>query len=132
MFRSLVRPNKGVFNVILKAVRRNAGERLATMRAQIHFEVFARRAGGRSFNLELATEDRELALDTAEAMLTEGGFVAVKVSKETLDPGTGEFKSVSIFNKGDLGKAKPKVDDEDRAPPCVSPADLYNIIAQEP
>ena len=98
------------------------------MRAQIHFEVFARRAGGRSFNLELATEDRELALDTAEAMLTEGGFVAVKVSKETLDPGTGEFKSVSIFNKGDLGKAKPKVDDEDRAPPCVSPADPTTSI----
>jgi hypothetical protein len=101
------------------------------MRAQIHFEVFARRAGGRSFNLELATEDRELALDTAEAMLTEGGFVAVKVSKETLDPGTGEFKSVSIFNKGDLGKAKPKVDDEDRAPPCVSPADLYNVHSRD-
>ena len=101
------------------------------MTSQIHFEVFARRPGGRSFNLELATEVRDLALDTAEEMLAEGGFVAVKVTKETLDPETGEFKSISIFNKGDLEKPKAKVADEDRAPPCVSPADLYNVHSRD-
>ena len=101
------------------------------MSAQIHFELFARRAGGRSFNLELATESRDLAIDTAEQMLGEGGFIAVKVTKETLDPETGEFKSISIFAKGDLEKPKAKIADEDRAPPCVSPADLYNVHSRD-
>jgi hypothetical protein len=101
------------------------------MRTQVHFEVFARRAGGGSFNLELATEDRDQALDAAEQMLADGGFVAVKVSKETLDPETGEFKSLNIFKKGDLEKPKAKIADEDRAPPCVSPADLYNVHSRD-
>jgi hypothetical protein len=101
------------------------------MKAQIHFEVFARRAGGRSFSLELATENRELALDSAEQMLADGGFVAVKVCKETLDPDTGEFKSVTIFKQGDQEQPRAKVADEDRAPPCVSPADLYNVHSRD-
>jgi hypothetical protein len=102
------------------------------MRAsQIHFEVFARRAGGRAFNLELATESRELALDTAEQMLAEGGFAAVRVTKETMDPETGEFNSVAILNKGERERPKAQVAAEDRAPPCVSPADLYNVHSRD-
>src|SRR5215472_8321228 len=106
-------------------------KRRAGMKAQIHFEVFARRAGGRTFNLELATENRELALDSAEAMIAEGGFIGVRVTKETLDPESGEFKSICIFTKGDLEKPKARIADEDRAPPCVSPADLYNVHSRD-
>lgn len=98
---------------------------------QIHFEVFARRAGSPSFNLELATEDRELAIETAERMISEPGFVSVKVTKETLDPETGEFKSVSIYKQGEQEKPKKAVPLEDRAPPCVSPADLYNVHSRD-
>jgi hypothetical protein len=98
---------------------------------KIHFEVFARRAGARTFNLELATEDRELALETAEKMVAEGGFNAVKVTKETLDPETGEFNSIAIYKQGEQEKPKAKVDPEDRAPPCVSPADLYNVHSRD-
>jgi hypothetical protein len=101
------------------------------VKAQVHFEVFARRAGGRSFNLELATENRDVALDAAEQMFTEGGFNAVKVTKETLDPDSGEFNSVAIFSKGDMARPRAKIDDEDRAPPCVSPADLYNVHSRD-
>jgi hypothetical protein len=98
---------------------------------QIHFEVFARRAGGGGFNLELATEDREKALGAAEEMLQGPRVVAVKVTKEIRDPETGEFKSVTILKKGDEGLPKVKVHVEEPAPPCVSPQDFYNIHARD-
>ncbi len=98
---------------------------------QIHFEVFARRPGGGPFVLQLATEDRENALRSAEEMLAGDKFVAVKVTKETLDTETGEFNSVGILNKGVPEKPKSKAPVEDRGPPCVSPADLYNIHARD-
>ena len=98
---------------------------------RIHFEVFARRMGGAGFALQSATEDRERALETAEDLLDCGRFSAVRVSKETLDPDTGEFKSVTIFNKGSTERPKGKMDLEEKAPLCVSPADLYTIHARD-
>jgi hypothetical protein len=98
---------------------------------QIHFEVFARRAGGASFNLELATEDREKALEIAEEMLEGPRFVAVRVTKETMDPETGEFQSVTILSKGAASKPKSKTIVEDAGAPCVSPADLYTVHARD-
>ena len=98
---------------------------------QIHFEVFARRAGGSGFRLELATEDRAQALSAAEEMLQGGKYIGVKVTKETRDPDTGEYKSVGILTKGQMEVPKSKAPVEDRGPPCVSPADLYNVHARE-
>ena len=37
-----------------------------------------------------------------------GSAVAVRVSKETLDPSTGEYKSIAIFTKGMVDGGKPK------------------------
>lgn len=99
--------------------------------AQIHFEVFARRANGGAFALELASENRATALAAAEELLQNPRFISVKVTKETLDPETGEFASVTILNKGapELRKARAPV--EDRGPPCVSPSDLYHLHSRD-
>jgi len=100
-------------------------------RDQIHFELFARRQHGSSWSLELATEDRTRAIESAEEMLAEGRAISVKVTKETLDDETREFKTVTILNKGEPDKGKAKAPTEGLEPLCVSPQDLYTIHARD-
>lgn len=100
--------------------------------AQVHFEVFARRKVNAPWTLELATEDRTRATETADELLAANRAAAVKVCKETLDPETREFKSVTILSKGATEVAKPKKDkDVDETPLCISPSDLYSMHARE-
>jgi hypothetical protein len=102
------------------------------MGGQVHFEVFARRTPTAPWTLQLATEDRARAVQSAEEMMEEGRVAAVRVTKETLDPQTREFKSVTVLSKGVVGIAKPKkVRDADDTPLCVTPSDLYTIHARE-
>jgi hypothetical protein len=100
-------------------------------RDQIHFEVFARRQHGSSWSLEQATEDRARAIDAAEEMLAEGRAISVKVTKETLDGETREFKTVTILNKGEPDRGKPKAPREGVEPLCVTPQDLYTGHARD-
>ena len=97
----------------------------------IHFEVFAKRAGSKAFSLELAMEDRERAVAAAEEMFERARFVAVKVTKETLDPETGLYRSATILTKGSPDTPQSKVPVEDPGPPCVSPTDLYTVHARD-
>jgi hypothetical protein len=97
---------------------------------QIHFEVFARRNQNASMTLEMATEDRARAMAYAEDLL-ESGSAAVRVSKEMLDPDTGEYASVTILAKGVAAPKKSKVVLEDAGPPCVTPQDLYSVHARQ-
>jgi hypothetical protein len=99
--------------------------------ALVHYEVMARRQQGAPWTLQLATEDRAKAVETAEEMLAEGRAIAVKVSKETLDEDTREFKTVTILSKGAPDLGKPKKAREDVEPLCVSPQDLYTVHARE-
>jgi hypothetical protein len=96
---------------------------------QIHFEVFVRRPGATSHQLELATEDRAAAIGAAEEMLADGRAIGVKVVKETLDPDTRAFKSVTLLTKGvpDAAPAKRAVELE---PLCNAPDDLYSAHAR--
>ncbi len=100
-------------------------------RAQVHFEVFARRQHGSSWSLELATEDRARAVDSAEALLAERRAISVKVTKETLDEESREFKTVTILTKGELDRGKVKKPREGLEPLCVSPPDLYTGHARD-
>ncbi|WP_374575256.1 hypothetical protein [Phenylobacterium sp.] len=100
-------------------------------RAQIHYEVFSRRKAGAQWTLEQATEGRSAAIAFAEELLKEGRAISVRVTKETLDPATREFQSVTILNKGAPDTTKPKKVAEDREPLCVAPQDLYTIHARE-
>ncbi|EGF91831.1 hypothetical protein ABI_02630 [Asticcacaulis biprosthecium C19] len=98
-------------------------------RNQVHYEVFSRKTPASSWVLQMATEDRALALQNAEDMMPHSA--GVKVNKEMMDAGTGEFSSATIFNKG-APEAKRKVK---LAPEtdtiCVTPQDLYNLHARE-
>ena len=100
-------------------------------RGQIHYELFVRRNPGSSWVLDLATEDRSRAVETAEALLATGHAAAVRVTKEVLDPETREFSSVTILNKGAPERGKQRKAAENREPLCVSPQDLYTIHARD-
>lgn len=100
-------------------------------RGQIHYELFVRRNPASGWVLDLATEDRSRAVETAEALLEAGHVAAVRVCKEVLDPETREFRSVTILNKGAPERGKQKKVVESREPLCVSPQDLYTLHARE-
>jgi hypothetical protein len=96
----------------------------------VHYEVFSRRNVKASWGLEMATESREQALANAEELLA-SGRAAVRVSKETFDPETGEFRSHRLMEKGVVApEKKPHVIRETDAV-CASPSDLYTAPARE-
>lgn len=100
--------------------------------AQVHFELFARRKMNAAWTLEAASEDRAGIVEQAEEMLAQGRAAAVKVTKETLDRQSGEFKTITVLAKGAVEATKKgKHDEEDDTPLCVTPADLYTIHARE-
>jgi len=98
---------------------------------QIHFEVYVRKGAGAGWVLEFATEDRARAIETAEELLAEKRIAAFKITKETQDEETLEFKTVTILTKGDTGPAKKAVDADAQSPLCVSPQELYSLHARE-
>ena len=98
---------------------------------QVHYEVFIRRAPGAAWKLDMATENRTAAVSAAEELMAEGRVAAVRVSKETLDPETREFRSVTILNLGVSEAPKKKKVVENQDPLCVSPQDLYTVHARE-
>jgi hypothetical protein len=99
--------------------------------AQVHYELFVRRQPASPWTLDLATESRSQAVETAEALLDERKVAAVRITKETLDPDTHEFKSVTILTKGEIVSGKAKKPVEDREPLCVAPNDLYTGHARD-
>lgn len=101
------------------------------MGGRVHYELFVRRQPNSSWSLDLATEDRARALETAEEALAEGRAAAVRVTKEVLNEDTMEFSSVTIMTKGVPERGKPKKVRDDSAPLCVSPGDLYTCHARE-
>lgn len=100
-------------------------------RGQVHYELFVRRQPGSGWSLEIATEDRARAIETAEQALEDGRVAAVRVTKETLDPETREFRSVTILSKGAPERTKTRKVRESTEPLCVSPSDLYTCHARE-
>lgn len=99
--------------------------------SDVHYELFVRRKLGAQWTLDMATEARATAVQNAEEALTQGRAIAVRVTKETLDPETREYRSISIFTKGQVDGGKPKKEVEDLDPLCVQPADLYTAHARD-
>jgi len=100
-------------------------------RAQVHYEVLIRRQHNSGWALEQATEDRAKALGLAEEMLADKRAIAVRVTKETLDPHTREFQTVTILDKGEPERVRARKQRDDTEPLCVSPQDLYSAHARE-
>lgn len=102
------------------------------MSGPVHYEVYIRKTAPAPWSLLMATEDRKIAIDTAEDLLKDDRAAAVRVTKETLDPDTMEFSSLTVLTKGAPEvKRKRLVEDADAGPACNSPQDLYAPHARE-
>ena len=100
-------------------------------RHQVHYEVFARRTPQASWVLELASENREQAMQAAEEMLATSRAAAIRVTKEVFDNESGEFTSVAVLNKGVSEPVRKLKLAAETDSVCVSPQDLYNGPARE-
>ena len=92
------------------------------MAGPVHYEIYIRKTPPSSWALEMATEDRKQAVETAEDLLRDGRACAVRVTKETLDPDTMEFASVVVLNRGAPEiKRKRALSEEAAGPSCRLP-----------
>lgn len=102
------------------------------MAGPVHYELYIRKTAPAPWNLQLATEDRAHAIQTAEELLADNRAAAVRVTKETLDPDTMEFNSVTVLTRGAPEVQRKRVVPDDQAGPrCGSPQDLYAPVARE-
>lgn len=102
------------------------------MAGPIHYEVYIRKTAPAPWTLLMATEDRKTATETAEDILSDKRAVAVRVTKETLDPETMAFNSVTVLTRGMAeGPKKRVVDPDQKLSSCMGPQDLYTPHARE-
>jgi hypothetical protein len=97
----------------------------------VHFEVYIRKFPDSTWALRLATEVRTHALDEAQALMKSGQVAAVRVTRENMDPETGEFHPLVILDLGVPERPKKVKVREATEPLCVSPQDLYTYHARE-
>lgn len=100
------------------------------MAGPIHYEVYVRKSAPSAWTLLIATEDRKHAIETAEDQLHDRLAVASRVTKETLDPDTMEFSSLTILTLGAPEEKKKKVADPAIRPACSGPAEFYSPHAR--
>ncbi|GAA0639588.1 hypothetical protein [Brevundimonas lenta] len=102
------------------------------MAGPVHYEVYVRKTAPSPWTLQMASEDRGHAIDTAEDLLRDGYAAAVRVTKETLDPDTMEFNSITVLTRGvPEVKQKRVVADDQAGPRCGTPQDLYAPVARD-
>lgn len=102
------------------------------MAGPVHYEVYIRKTAPAPWTLQMATEDRAHAVETAEDLLRDDRAAAVRVTKETLDPDTMEFNSVTVLTRGAPEVQRKRVVPADEAGPrCGGPSDLYAPMARE-
>lgn len=102
------------------------------MAGPVHYELYIRKTAPAPWTLQMATEDRAHAVASAEEMLADDRAAAVRVTKETLDPDTMEFNSVTVLTRGAPEVARKRVVPDDQAGPrCGAPQDLYAPTARE-
>ena len=102
------------------------------MAGPVHYELYIRKTAPAPWTLMMATEERKNAVDTAEEILKDKRAVAVRITKETLDPDTMEFNSVTVMTRGAPEAPKKRlVSDDDSSSNCLAPQDLYAPHARE-
>lgn len=101
------------------------------MAGPVHYELYIRKTAPASWSLVLATEERKHAVESAEEIFRDRQAVAVRVTKETLDPQTMEFNSVTVLMRGAPEAARKREVDETARSNCMAPADLYTPHARE-
>ena len=102
------------------------------MAGPVHYEVYIRKTSPAPWTLQMATEVRAHAVEAAEEILANDRAAAVRVTKETLDPDSMEFTSVTVLTRGAPELARKRVVPDDQAGPrCSNPHDLYVPMARE-
>jgi hypothetical protein len=99
--------------------------------SEVHFEVFVRRYPDSSWSLKMATAVRATALDAAKDMVAKGEVAAARVMRETLDPESGEYLSLTILTLGAPERPRKVKAPEATEPLCVAPQDLYTCHARD-
>lgn len=102
------------------------------MAGPVHYEVYIRKTAPSPWTLLIATEDRAHAVDTAEDTLRDNRAAAVRVTKETLDPETMEFTSLTVLTRGAPEmKQRRSGAEEAKGPRCGSLHDFYAPLSRE-
>jgi hypothetical protein len=102
------------------------------MAGAVHYEVYIRKTAPAPWALQMATEDRASAIQTAEDMLADDRAAAVRVTKETLDPDTMEFSSLTVLTRGAPEVQRKRLVSEDQqGPRCTGVQDFYTPHARE-
>ncbi|MGV8928428.1 MAG: hypothetical protein ACOH1E_01640 [Brevundimonas sp.] len=102
------------------------------MAGPVHYEVYIRKTAPAPWSLQMATEDRTQAVQTAEDLLADDRAAAVRVTKETLDPDTMEFTSLTVLTRGAPEIHRKRVVSDDQAGPrCSAAQDFYTPHARE-
>lgn len=101
------------------------------MAGPVHYEIYIRKTAPAPWTLLQATENRQQAIEVAEETLADKRAVAVRVTKETLDPDTMEFNSVTVLTRGVPEAPKKRAVEADDRPNCMAPHDLYTPHARE-
>ena len=102
------------------------------MAGPVHYEVYVRKTAPSPWALLIATEHRSQAIDAAEDEMRDGRAAAVRVTKETLDPDTMEFASLTVLSRGAPEVSPRRVAaDQPEGPRCATPYDLYEPMARE-
>src|SRR5262249_22019309 len=100
--------------------------------SEVHFEVFRQHGKGGGWSLVEAISDREAAIKRARDLLSDGQATAVRVVKETFQPDTGDYMSLTVFEDGkiEIKKKNTKVEELENPTPCFKPDDLYSYHAR--
>jgi hypothetical protein len=101
------------------------------MAGPVHYEIYIRKTAPAPWTLMQATENRQQAIEVAQETLADKRAVAVRVTKETLDPDTMEFSSVTVLTRGVPEGPKKRVVEADERPNCMVPQDLYAPHSRE-
>lgn len=102
------------------------------MAGSVHYEVYIRKTAPAPWTLQMATEDRTVAVETAEDILADKRAAAVRVTKEILDPDTMEFASSTVLTRGAPEvRHKRVVPETESGPRCNGPQDFYTPQARE-
>ena len=99
--------------------------------SQVHYELYVRRTASAPWTLDMASESRAAVVETAESLMAQSRAAAVRVTRETFDPDTREFRSVGILSKGRTEASRKRKIIEDREPLCITPSDLYSLHARD-
>lgn len=98
----------------------------------VHYEIYIRKTAPSPWTLLQATENRKHAVEVAEDTLRDKRAAAVRVTKETLDPESMAFQSITILTLGaPEQKARRIVRQDEQASNCLTPQDLYAPHARE-